>query len=571
MFVRILSFDLWQNRRYGAIFWLVVLFIFLIPASIPLLRPGFYHFSDEPHIANLYQMVRGFESGQLPPRWAPDMSYGYGYPLFNFYYPLPFYLGTIFFTFTKSLIISLKLVFLTSILLSAMTAFFWVRKNAKSNLVAFAAATIYVYTPYRAVDLYVRGAIGESFAFIFFPLLLLLVERCIEQRRPRHASFLGVAVALFILSHNLAPILFLPFLSLYAFLYAFLESKNKKELRGRLHPVVVGLILGFGISAFWWLPATMEKNLLVSQTPFNYKDHFPFIKQLIYSPWRYGASNPGIGDDISFQIGFINMFLIILSAFSLIRDSDYRRRFFNLLFLFGIFTSLFFMNIRSSFFWEIFPFSNYIQFPWRLLMLTTFFTTALVIWINFRFKKIAFLLLGIAALLGNFSYFRPSEYFNPDDNYFLTRFFADRVISGKADSSSPAYQNYSEDYLLLPKKTKKRPKELPRAKITSREGRVLSLEEKNAVFYRAEVLSEKDKTLFEVHLYDFPGWQLSIDGRPFPKLTLKPYGNFGFVLGKGKHQVEVKWRETRLRLGADLISLFSLIGGGWLFLRKNKW
>jgi len=24
----------------------------------------------------------------------------------------------------------------------------------------------------------------------------------------------------------------------------------------------------------------------------------------------------------------------------------------------------------------------------------------------------------------NFSYFKPSEYYNPDDNYFLTRFFA---------------------------------------------------------------------------------------------------------------------------------------------------
>ncbi|MCD6225624.1 hypothetical protein J7J95_00880 [bacterium] len=550
-------------------FWLTLLFVFLIPASIPLLRPGFYHFSDEPHIANLYQMVRALESGQIPPRWAPDMSYGYGYPLFNFYYPLPFYLGAVFFVFTRSLIVSLKLVFLFSIFLSGLSMFFWSKKHTNNYLLSLVAAVVYTYTPYRAVDLYVRGALGESFAFIFFPLLCLLLERVIERKRGRDLALFGLGVGFFILSHNLATIFFLPFLFVYALVYSFLKGSNLKVLWKELKLVSFGLVLGLGISSFWWFPAAVERNLLASQTPFNYKDHFPFIKQLLYSPWRYGASNPGIGDDISFQVGIINWFLLAISFLSFVKTHDRKRRGLILFFLFSIFVSLFFMNIRSSFLWDVFPFSSYIQFPWRLLMLTTFFTSSLIIWSGFSFKNSFWLLLGLGAILINFSYFRPSEYFNPSDDYFLSRFFANRSISGKTDRVSKAYKNYSEDYLLLPKWTKRRPESLPKSKITSKEGQVVTLKEITPVHYYAEVLAQKDNTLFEVHTYNFPGWEVRVDGKLFPKLTLEPYGNFGFVLDKGRHEVEVRWKETKLRLGADLVSLFSLCFSGLLILVRK--
>jgi len=558
-----------RERRELTYFWLILLLIVLIPASIPLLKPGFYHFSDESHLANLYQMVRAFESRQLPPRWAPDMSYGYGYPLFNFYYPLPFYLGAFFFVFTHSLIASIKLVFLSSVFLSALSMFFWAKKHTNSYLVSLVTAVVYTYTPYRAVDLYVRGALGESFAFIFFPLLCLLVEKVIEKQRKKDLVFLGLGVAFFILSHNLAPILFLPFLSLYALFYSFLKGNNLEILGRGLKLVAAGLILGLGISCFWWFPAATERNLLASQTPFNYKDHFPFIRQLIYSPWRYGASNPGIGDDISFQLGGVNWFLVATSFLALVKIRDKKKGGLILFFLLGLFVSLFFMNIRSSFLWDIFPLSSYIQFPWRLLMLTTFFTSSLAIWISSRFKRFFWLSLGIGTILINISYFRPSEYFNPDDDYFLNRFFANRSTFGRTSRASQLYKNYSEDYLLLPKWTQKRPDSLPKSKITSREGEI-ALKEISAVRYHAEVLAKKDNTLFEVHIYDFPGWELKVDGRLFPRLTLEPHGNFGFVLDKGKHEVEIEWKETKLRRGADLLSLFSLCFSGLLILSENK-
>src|SRR3972149_8446869 len=283
-------------------------------ACIPLLRGDFFHFSDEPHIANLFEMVRALGSGQIPPRWAPDMSFEFGYPLFNFYYVLPYYLGSLVYFLTHSLIFSLKFVFFMSVPLSGVFMYLWLKKHTDS-WAALLGSILYIFTPYRAVDLYVRGAIGEAMAFAFFPLLLLAIFRIYEKGRLKDVGILAFVTGLFLLSHNLAPILFLPFAALYALVLAKTFGSLKSLLR-----TMLGFILGLGTASYFVVPAFIEKGLLVGTTPFNYLDHFPFIKQLIYSPFRYGASLPGPNDDISLQVGVINWILVILSVFLLRQD-----------------------------------------------------------------------------------------------------------------------------------------------------------------------------------------------------------------------------------------------------------
>jgi len=70
-----------------------ILLVLSIPPTFYLLRRGFYEPHDLHHFADIYEMVRALASGQIPPRWGPDFSFNFGYPLFNFYYVLPFYLA----------------------------------------------------------------------------------------------------------------------------------------------------------------------------------------------------------------------------------------------------------------------------------------------------------------------------------------------------------------------------------------------------------------------------------------------------------------------------------------------
>ena len=135
-----------QNTKRTNFFILALIIGAAALASIPLLRGDFFHFSDEPHIANLFEMVRALGSGQIPPRWAPDMSFEFGYPLFNFYYVLPYYLGSVVYFITHSLIFSLKSVFLISVPLSGIFMYLWLRKHT-DVWAAFLGSILYISTP----------------------------------------------------------------------------------------------------------------------------------------------------------------------------------------------------------------------------------------------------------------------------------------------------------------------------------------------------------------------------------------------------------------------------------------
>ena len=543
--------------------WILIIVLLSVPASLPLLHSGFYHFSDEPHIANLQQMIQAFISGQLPPRWASDMSWGFGYPLFNFYYPLPYYIGSLFYLFNHSLVSSLKLVFLLTIPFSGITMYLWL-KNHTSVLGALVGAVIYIYTPYRALDLYIRGAVGECLAFVFVPLVAFYVDKVISEKSHKFVAFLAITIGLFFVSHNLAPLIFIPWLFIYG-LVIIVSQKNFFALPR----LVLGFTLGFLISSYWTIPAFLEKGHLLTQTPFNYIDHFPFIKQLIYSPWRYGASLPGPNDDLSFQIGFVNIFIIVYIIYLLFRKKVEGSQRLILIYTFcTLFFVLFLMNIRSDFLWRIFPLSTYVQFPWRFLMVTTFITSAMTMVIKNRKLLIAFALLGI---FFNVNYFRPSGYFYPNDEYYLNRMLPYYKYKNGGFTSSTEYNNYSEDYLLLPKWVKVRPSNAPTGFFTTSSSNLdIILAKKNSnINYYADLTGSG---LLEFNKYYFPGWYADVNGKPVEFKILEPYGNIGIDIQGEFSSINIYWKETPLRLTTDVISVLSiLIAAGLIFDIKKRY
>src|SRR3989339_111044 len=72
---------------------LTLIFIFSLLAVRTLLLPGYFPMHDDLQMMRQLQMEKCFVDGQIPCRWVPDMGYGLGYPLFNFYPPLPYLVG----------------------------------------------------------------------------------------------------------------------------------------------------------------------------------------------------------------------------------------------------------------------------------------------------------------------------------------------------------------------------------------------------------------------------------------------------------------------------------------------
>jgi len=295
---------------------LLIILLLSIPAILALLVPGFYGASDDLHIAWLQQMDKVIREGQIPPRFVPDLSYGFGYPLFNFVFPLPFYIAEVFHLLGFSLVDSIKILFGLSLPLSGYFMYKLLKEYA-GVLLSLAGAVVYIYTPYRSTDIYVRGAIGEIVAFVFLPLIILAVLK-ITQKSKRGkcwVGILGLSTAALVMSHNIMAYMFFPFVLLFVVVKLFSSHSPRLQI---FLKILAGLILGLLISVYFWLPAIVESSLLKYDTIFNFKDHFPTIKQLITPYFGYGASVAGPYDGMSFFMGTVNLSLIIVGILVLL-------------------------------------------------------------------------------------------------------------------------------------------------------------------------------------------------------------------------------------------------------------
>lgn len=553
--------------------WLLAILLLLlsIPASLPLLKPGFYEPHDLHHLADIYQMARAIESGQVPPRLGPDFSFGFGYPLFNFYYLLPFYIGSIWFFLSESLTASFKFVFFISVILSVVGMYLFLRQFVK-KWPAIVGALLFLYTPYRAVQIYVRGAMGEAFFLALLPFVCWgLVSLIKNPTNKRILATTSVLVFLFIISHNYLWALASPFL---AFLILLLVKR--KNLKQSLMSLAKVLLLSLGATAYWWLPALVEQRLVSSVTPFPLLDHFPFIKQLIIPTWGYGASVWGPGDGLSFQMGVINLIAFVLVlALLILKRKTFEKKVWKLALwaIVGFLISFVMMNVRAYPVWKLLPFSDFIQFPWRLLMFTTFFTSIMagvLVELSGAKKWFAGGLIILLSIHLTYNYFRPSQVFYKTDDEYLARMFADRSLTGRKEVVSEEYLNWSEDYLLLPNWVEERPSKLPKSKIESAAAaEILEINEVTPVRWKARVNSEGGaKIIF--NSYYFPGWLAKVDGQEVPIGYEASHGQISLNVGQGIHEVEFFWKETPLRKFADLISLFSVLLISVHFFKNNR-
>jgi hypothetical protein len=545
----------------------LLLLILTIPVIGSLFVPGFYGASDEVHIAWLYEMDRTVKAGQIPPRFVPDLSYGFGYPLFNFVFPLPFYIGEIFHTLGFSFVDSIKAVFLVTIPLSAIFMYLLVREFTNKTL-SFLGAILYIFAPYRAVDLYVRGAIGEIVVFVFFPLVVLSVVKLTKQASLKWVGIGGLSVAGLILSHNIATYMFMPFIVLLSF-FLIITNKNKFKVLINLIAVVLMGLLG---SIYFWLPALLDSGLMKYDTVFNFVDHFPTIKQLFTPYWGYGASVPGPGDGMSFFLGISSILLLItgvvLVAFNWKKYSNIHKIIL-IWTLFSLVVVMFMMNFRSSLVWEKMPLLPYFQFPWRFLMMTTFLIPLLVLTLEkIKYHRVLAVIL-IALTLGvNSTYFRPQDFLGRTDEYFLRKY----IPYNENLEPHGEYQLNQEEYLRLPKDTNIRPNSAIHTLFNDEGLLTGNIEKMNAFDLSVETFEDKEMTL-KYYKYNFPGWKAEIDGKPAEIITGPEWGHITVKIPAGHHLTKINFTETSFKLVLDFISLLFLILSIFLILSpkyKNK-
>lgn len=520
----------------------------------PLMTAPFFSHHDDVQVIRLYEMDKCIKDWQIPCRWVPDLGGLYGYPIFNYYAPLPYYFGEIFFILSGNLILAVKIMFATAFLGSYLFMYLLARKfwgpwgGALSGI-------FYSFAPYHAVNLYVRGAMGELWALMIFPAILWGFVKLKERICIANLSLNALLIALLFTSHNLSAMLFLP-ITLVWILILFWQTRAKKFIAYSLAAV----FLAVSISSFYLLPMIWEKNLVHVDTTtfgyFSYTEHFKGFRKLILDrSWGWGSSirevPGGERDGMSYQIGWVHLVGWLISLYLAKRFWRSKRNlsyiiiFSSIIILF----SMFMINPRSQFIWKAIEPLKYLQFPWRFLLIIIFFISFMAgsVALGFtKFKKYIILALILAVTFLNFTYFRPEKFIYTSEEDLLSGKNWDRQIKRSIFDYLPIF-------------AKEPPAELAseRYQILTGETTITDFKEGTTWFkFKAGV---KSHSIIRLSQYYFPQWKIFVDGKEINfKYKDNTLGLMTFMLGVGEYDVEGRLFDTPVRIVANLLTLIGL-------------
>ena len=244
-------------KRFTKIGWYILLLVISVIPLLNLFQAGLPVTHDgQDHVARIANFYLSLSEGIVIPRWAGLLNWGYGHPILMFLYPFPSYTASLFHLIGFSFVDSTKLVFALGFVASFFAMYVWAA-SVWGRTIGLLAAVLYVFAPYRFVDLYVRGAIGEHMAFVFPPLILLglyhMAKDKVSSKKSWALAVLGSAGL--ILSHNALSLMFLPIIGLYVAYLSAYETKHKFLF---IAQAIVSIFWGFIVSAFFWMPALLE-------------------------------------------------------------------------------------------------------------------------------------------------------------------------------------------------------------------------------------------------------------------------------------------------------------------------
>ncbi len=528
-----------SNRFLLLLAFIVISFVpifDLFHLGLPLTHDGQDHIA---RIANFYQNLL---EGNLIPRWAGNLNWGYGHPILMFLYPLPSYAASLFHFLGFSYMDSLKIVFGAAFIISGFSMYLWVREFLDEQS-GFIAGIIYMFAPYRFVDLYVRGAIGEHVAFVFPPLVCYFLLRLSKKYSYWYVVGGSLSLSGLILSHNAITLMFLPIIFFYI-IYLFWQSNLRKYFM--LNALYL-ILSGFAISAFFWMPAFFEGKYTLRDivTKGTYVSSFVELKDLFFGPWSYGGTG-----QFTVQIGIIQWLTaaLVLPVTVILKKKKNKLWIVCVALFLAFLLSLFLMMPISKLIWAKITIMQKFQFPWRFLSVTVFVTALfggfLVFILEKRFKTMVALVIVVLLLWLNRDYWHANGYLQKPDSFFA------QIYSGTTDTgeSAPIWS------IRFMEHSAKAPIEVISGNAVIQQKKRIFIQHTYVVF-ATKSARIRENTLF------FPGWFVLVDGRPVSVEFQDPQnrGLMTFFVSEGKHALEIKFSETKLRIVADAVSLLGLV------------
>ncbi len=556
-----------------------LVFLIAVAASCPLVLHRWLVTDDGLfHLYRLASLGKHWRSGYLYPRWFADFAFGYGHPVLNYYAPLAYYLALPWHLILKNAASSMGIVIFLGFWIGAIGMFRLVDETFESPAAGLLAAAAYTFFPYHLTDFYTRGAIPEGLAFVWTPWVLWAWRKAIRQERgDSYAIVGGLAYAALVLTHNLSAYILTPFLILWVLMVAWSEGKWK----GLVRKVIPAWLLALASTAFYWLPALAELKwvqLGVMAPGTGYRHHFSSIYHLLQPTFFHQyvpAGHPAVR-----SIPFVIAILAIPGAVAGLRNRKWRAE--SAWFLIAALVGGALISSSSDPIWGTMGrWLAVLQYPWRFLFLVALGLSPLA---------------GASVLLIGGKLHAEDPQFDPEPRWVaalvlgLVVFAASARLPIKpmADPPTDASAMWQTDYRnrqigatwtaeFVPVTVKADRTAVPNDPAHS-ESSVGTLKcapdvtvESWRPLDRIYLVDTACGVQLSLHQFDFPDWQVLVDGHPVRSAPIGELGVIGWKVPSGRHEVEVEKKETPARKAGDVLCAIGAFGFLiWEMLRAGR-
>lgn len=459
------------------------------------------------HLIKIMGVNEIIKSGQFPP--IIESGFCNGYAINLFYNPLTTYISLLCGLIINNFAIGIKLMLFIMMVLSLIFMYIFIKNVTGKKEIAIAAAVFYITNPYYLSNIYIRGAIGESAALAFIPLLFLGLYNLFNGDRKKHYCITIAATGL-ILTHNITT-LYAAIISIIYILFNIKKLKDKDIIKKIF--INVGFIIG--MTLFFLYPLILHRfsgDYVVFNSDVMRTNGERVAKNILEFKQLFTEIND---QAVIFRFNLVQLILFITSLYCYkFVDKKYKKTYL-------IFIVLAIISTILSIFpqiWKIAPdILCTIQFPWRLLGFAGFFmSTVAAINLFIIFQKISkekeenllFIIIPIIIISLLYAYtLNYAKYtMNKEDND-STKFIQENI-------DNIGYMNINREY--MPTKTylslSNNPSRVEGKNAIVTEGYAeIKSEERNELKYEIECAEINENTEIEVPFLYYIGYNAYIE------------------------------------------------------------
>ncbi len=373
------------------------------------------------HLARIEGIKDGLMAGEFPVRIQPQWLNGNGYPVSVFYGDVLLYFPALLRIAGISLENSYKAFVFAVNIATAVIAYRCFSKISEDKKTGIVASAFYTLNLYRITNLYVRAAVGEYCAIMFFPIIMyglwfIFTKNKEQVRKSKIWILLSFGYLGLLYTHLISCEIAAIFTVIVCIVH--IRSVFKKDIFLTLCKTVAGLAMGgvsFIIPFLQYLQLGFSANNLDRFVSYRQEERGLFWNQFFITKYNVNAQSVqtslGMAGEMPLTLGL--SFLILLFAVTYVCVCNYKtiknkRQWI---------TGIVFLALSMWICTDTFPFAgvadisnffkllvNSLQYPWRFLVLviliSTFLLTIVLQTLDEK-KKEAFIILFCGVLMIN--------------------------------------------------------------------------------------------------------------------------------------------------------------------------